>query len=195
MILVILKADHSVDVSVFDKKFVVRNGQLEPLRTDLKLAYDSNLELRENFIHMIEVAPYLMAQFRMKEGRPEGCLLRGYVFQKYQEIHGLLIEEQGKVFPALKRLEQIFIDKQSDPFYLDLIAQLSDAPEKLKQGDLASEKLARRVLERGESAYKEIFMGDRMLAGLIKELSQLLQPTVAKDSELWAKPRPHDSIR
>lgn len=195
VIVVTLRENRSVEIATFDKKFVIRNGQLEPLRTDLKLHYDANLELKENQLQMIEVAPYLLAQFSIIQGRPQGALLRGYVFQRYHELSGLLMEEQPKLFWPLKRLEQIFIDKDSDPYYLDLIGQLSEVPTKLRQGDLASEKLARRVLERADLAYKEIFIGDKTLAQLIKENRQLLQPTVSKDSETWAKPRQQDSIR
>jgi hypothetical protein len=195
VILVTLRADQSVEVLIFDKKFVVRNGQLEPLRTDLKLSYDANLELKENCIQMLEIAPYLLAQFTIREGRPQGCMIRGYVFQKYQELNGLFMEEQTKVFIPLKRLEQIFIDKESDPYFLDLIGQLSEAPQFLRQGDLASEKIARRVLDRADLAYKEIFIGDKTLAGLIKDLRQLLQPTVPKDPEVWVKSRPQGLTR
>jgi hypothetical protein len=195
VILVTLKADQSVDVAVFDKKFVIRNGQLEPLRTDLKLSYDANLELKENSIHLIEVAPYLLAQFRMIKGQPQGSLLRGYVFQKYQELNGMALEEQSKVFAPLKRLEQIFIDKQSDPYYLNLVKQLSDSPARVRQGELLDEKNARRLLERAELAYREIFIGDKTLAGLINELGQIIKPTGSKDSELWAKQRPLDLTR
>lgn len=195
VILVTLRADQSVEVSLFDKKFVIRNGQLEPLRVDLRLYYDANLELKENRIQTLEVAPYLLAQFTTKDGRPKGCFLRGYVFQKYQEINDLYLEEQVKLFLPLKRLEQIFIDKQSDPYYLNLIGQLSEAPSRLREGDLASEKIARRVLERADLAYKEIFIGDKMLAGLIKDLRHLIQPTASKDPEIWAKQRPQDLTR
>lgn len=195
VILVTLRADRSVDVYAFDKKFVIRNGQLEPLRTDLKLSYDANLELKEDMIHMLEVAPYLMAQFTMKNGCPQGSLLRGYVFQKYLQLHGVSLEEQSKVFVPLKRLEQIFIDKQSDPYYLELVGQLTEAPLRLRQDDLTSEKIARRTLERAEIAYKEIFIGDKTLAGLINELGQLIPPKVPKDSQIWAKQPPLDLTR
>lgn len=192
LIFVTLRQDRSVDVAVFDKKFVIRNGQLEPLRMDMKLHYDSNLELKENVIQMLEVAPYLTAQFVMNDGRPQGSLLRGYVFQKYQELNGLCLEEQVKVFWPLKRLEQVFIDKQSDPYYLDLIGQLTEAPARIHQGDLSSEKIARRVLERAELAAREIFIGDKMLGGLIKDLRQHLQPLASKDPNIWVKQPSHD---
>jgi len=187
VILVVLKQDQSVDISVFDKKFVIRGGQLVPLRTDLKLSYNPNLELKEGVVHCLEVAPYLMAQFKMVEGCPQGSLLRGYVFQKYQELGGLLLEEQTKVLFPLKRLEQLFIDKQSDPFYLNLMNLMSNAPAHLKGGDLAYEKIARRALEKAELALKEIFMGDKMLSELIKDLQQLLQQKVSKEPMVWEK--------
>lgn len=187
VILVTLRSDESVEVSVVDKKFVIRQGQLEPLRVDLKLYYDSKLELKPNAIHLMEVAPYLMAQFQMKDGRPQGSLLRGYVFQRYQELQGLNLDEQTKVFLPMKRLEQMFIDKQSDPYYLDLIAQLSEAPVRLRNADISTEKVIRRNLERAEMAAREIFIGDKTLSALINEVRQILQPSAPKDPEIWLK--------
>jgi hypothetical protein len=187
VVLVVLKSDQSVDISVFDKKFVIRGGRLEPLRTDLKLSYNSNLELKEGVVHCLEVAPYLLAQFTMVEGCPQGCLLRGYVCHQDQELSGLILEEQTKVLFPLKKLEQLFIDKQSDPFYLNLMEQMNNAPTHLKGGDLASEKIARRALEKAELALKEIFMGDKMLSELIKDLQQLLQQRISKDPMVWEK--------
>lgn len=187
VILVVLKSDESVDISVFDKKFVIRDGRLQPLRTDLKLSYNASLELKEGMVHCLEVAPYLMAQFTMVHGCPQGNLLRGYVFQKYHELTGLVLEEQNKVLFPLKRLEQLFIDKQSDPFYLNLMDQMKAAPARLKSGDLASEKIARRTLEKAEIALKEIFMGDKTLSKLIKDLQQILQQSASKEPTIWEK--------
>lgn len=215
VLLVILKEDHSVDVYTFDKKFVIRNGLLEPLRTDLKLSYNSRLELKENVIHRIEVAPYLMAQFTMHQGRPQGCLLRGYVFQKYQELKNHLLEEQTKVFYPLKKLEQLYIDRQSDPFYLDLIGHLSEVIQHFQYSEKETfpDKMAKKALERAELALKEVFLDDKTLAGLIKDLQQLmlkaanasdsstgasntvLQASKSRDPELWPKHLPvQDSI-
>ncbi len=187
VVLVVLKPDQSVEISVFDKKFVIRGGQLEPLRTDLRLFYNSNLELKEGVVHCLEIAPYLLAQFTMHQGCPQGNLLRGYVFQKYQELNDVPLEDQTKVLFPLKRLEQLFIDKQSDPFYRDLMEQMTQAPSQLKLGDLASEKMARRTLEKAELALKEIFMGDKMLSMLIKDLQQLLQQKGSKEPVIWEK--------
>jgi hypothetical protein len=195
VILVTLKADESVEVTVLDRKFVVRNGQLEPLRADMRVTYDANLELMENTLQMLEVAPYLFARFKMLGGKPEGALLRGYVFQRYQMVTGLTLEEQAKIFLPLKRLEQMFIDKNSDPYYLNLIQQLNEAPARLHQGDLPSEKLTRKLLERAELAAREIFIGDKSLTGLIKDLQQQLQPPPPKDPELWVKHRSQDLTR
>lgn len=185
VLLVVLKPDQSVDISVFDRKFVIRGGLLEPLRTDLKLSYNAQLELKENKIHRIEVAPYLMAQFTVEKGRPMGGFLRGYVFQKFNELNGLLLEEQTKLFFPLKRLEQLFIEKQSDPFYMELVDLLKRAMAQLKSADLASEKIARRALDKGELVLKEIFMGDKILSELIKDLQQLLQQRASKEPMVW----------
>ncbi len=191
VLLVILKPDQSVDVMTFDKKFTIRNGTLEPLRQDIKLSYNSHLELKENTIHRLEIAPYLMAQFTIIEGRPKGCLLRGYVFQKYQELNNLLLEEQIKVFHPLKKLEQLYIDKQSDPYYLDLIGQLSEALQFTgkSEGDLVTEKIAKRALDRAEMAYKDIFLGDKTLSELIKDLKQMFSPAAAPSGAAILNPR------
>lgn len=195
VILILLRADKEIEVSVIDKKFVIRNGLLEPLRKDLKVTYDARLELKTNAVHTLEISPYLLAQFQMKEGKPQGSLLRGYVFQKYMEVQNLPLEEQTKIFYPLKRLEQTFIDRQSDPYYLELIGQLSEATVRWREGDLAAEKLLRSVLDRGDMALREIFIGDKTLAGLLSEGRQSLKPSVPKDPALWAKQPPQDLTR
>lgn len=181
ILLVVLNPDQSVDITVLDKKFTIRNGSLEPLKQNIKLSYNSNLELKENTIHRLEVAPYLMAHFTMDQGRPHGCLLRGYVFQKYQELNQLPLEEQTKVFHPLKKLEQLYIDRQSDPYYLDLIGQISEVTQFFRESEktLAIEKIAKQALDRAEIANRDVFFGDKTLTELIKDLKQLFSPACA----------------
>lgn len=169
-VLVVLHEDGSLTARVFDKKFTVRGGMLEPLRTDMALHYDSNLELKEGNINCIEIAPYLMGQFAIQDGRPHGNLIRGYVFQKFLEVKDLPLEDQSRLFISIKRLEQLFFDRETDPYYQEIVRELGRTPGQLLAGGVEVEKKAEAILERAELAFSEIFIGDKTLALLIKEV-------------------------
>lgn len=79
LIAIILRADKTLEVRTFDKKFVIRSGALRPLRDDLILYYTPNLELSPRHTQKVEVAPYITAQFTIFDERVTGAFIRGYV--------------------------------------------------------------------------------------------------------------------
>jgi hypothetical protein len=175
VVLVVLHQDSAVTVYSFDKKFTIRHGTLEPLRIDLKIQYDAKLELKENVIHTLEIAPYLIGQFIIQNKAVHGLLLRGYVFQKYYELNSQPLEDQPKIFVALKRLEQFFIEKASDPYYLQLVNMLEKLPREIITTERGNELNAIRKIEKADIAFSEIFIGDKTLGQLIQEARYALQ--------------------
>jgi hypothetical protein len=175
VVLVILHEDSSLTIFSFDKKFTIRHGIIEPLRIDLKIQYDSSLELREKVIHTIEIAPYVLGQFVIEDKKVFGSLLRGYVFQKYYELTQQPLEDQPKIFVALKRLEQFFIEKNSDPYYHQLIYMLENLPKEIQKTERGNELGAIRKLEKADIAFSEIFIGDKTLGQLIQDAKYALQ--------------------
>lgn len=175
VLLVVLHEDSAVTVYSFDKKFTIRHGTLEPLRIDLKIQYDAQLELKENVIHTLEIAPYLIGQFAIQNKGVHGSLLRGYVFQKYYELTTQPLEDQPKIFVALKRIEQFFIEKASDPYYHQLVNMLEKLPRELIRTERGDELGVIRRIEKADIAFAEIFIGDKTLGKLIQEARYALQ--------------------
>lgn len=171
IIAIILNPDNSLVVRCFDKKMTIRHGQLEPLRSDLSLYYTANLELATDKTQRIEIAPYITAQFELRaDQKCHGALMRGYVFQKYHEFKGEILSEQPKLFFPVKRLEQFFLDRRTDPFYQDLTSNLERTIHLIQIGDNSVSEWQDIVLEKAQSALDNIFIGDKMLGLLIRDL-------------------------
>ncbi|WP_415063264.1 hypothetical protein [Bdellovibrio sp.] len=169
-IAIVLRADKSLEVRSFDRKFTIREGLLEPLRNDLVLYYSPELELSSQHTHKIEVAPYITAQFRVLGDKVTGTLLRGYVFQKLQEMKNEPLQEQTRLLFPIKRLEQFFVDRRSDPYYQDLVSQLERTCALIQQGDSEALKWSSVVLSKAETAVDNVFLGDKLMTLLVRDL-------------------------
>lgn len=169
-IAIILRADKGLEIRCYDRKFTIRNGQLEPLRKDLVLYYTPDLELSSHHTHKIEVAPYITAQFRILNGKVTGSLLRGYVFQKLQEMKNELLQDQTRLLFPIKRLEQFFVDRRTDPYYNDLVSELERTCALIQQGDSEALNWGSIILNRAETAVENVFMGDKLLNLLLRDL-------------------------
>lgn len=167
---IILREDKSLEVRTFDRKFTIRDGLLEPLRKDLVLYYNSDLELSSQHTHKIEVAPYITAQFRVAGDKVTGALLRGYVFQKLLEMKNEPLQEQTRLLFPIKRLEQFFVDRRTDPYYQDLVSQLERTCALIQQGDSEALKWSSIVLSKAETAVDNVFLGDKLMTLLARDL-------------------------
>jgi hypothetical protein len=174
LLAVVLHDNHTVSVRSFDRKMILRHGQLEPLRKDLTLTYLPTLELMPNLVQKIEVSPFVTAQFQMSDEGYRGCLVRGYVFQKFFDLRGETLTAHPKLFYAVKRLEQHFIDRRTDPFYKETIGALEKSVELVNVGDSEAIVDATDVLARAQNALEYVFAGDRMMALLIRDLQNTL---------------------
>lgn len=175
LLAVILKEDKSIEVRTFDRKFTLRNGLLEPLRKDLHLTYTPQLELQEGVTQTVEVAPYIVAQFKLEKGRVHGQVIRGYVFQKFIELKGELLTEQPRLFFPLKRLEQFFIDRRTDSYYQELVRLLERTTKMVQDEDPQGLTYASAALTRAETALENVFIGDKLLTLLIRDLRHATQ--------------------
>jgi hypothetical protein len=176
---VVLQADQSVCVRYFDKKMLIRHGQLEPLKKDSCLYYTPELELDPTRIQKLEIAPFVTAQFKIADQEtPEnglrGALVRGYVCQKLFDLKGESLSAHPKLFYAVKRMEQHFINRQTDSFYQDNISALERAHEMVKTGDPEAIEEAMDVLAQAQTAFEYVFAGDKLLSLLIRDLQHTL---------------------
>ncbi|WP_413290095.1 hypothetical protein [Bdellovibrio sp. HCB337] len=177
MVALVLHEDRSLTVRIFDKKFTIRDGHLEPLRKDLALYYTAGLELSPDHKQKIEVAPYIVAEFRVKNDKVHGALLRGYVYQKLLEFKGESLKEQTRLLYPIKRLEQFFIDRRTDPYYQDLISQLERTLALIQQGDPEALNWSTMIINQAETALENVFTGDKLLTLLVRDLRHTSEST------------------
>ena len=170
----ILKTDGSLQVQIFDNKMILRNGNLEPLRKDLGLFYTKDLELAPGKLQKIEIAPYSLAQFYVEGSKLSGSLIRGYTFQKSFEFVQEKLEKLPKLFYAVKRAEQHFLSRESDPFYQSILQSLENNIQGLLKKDPQSIQQATDTMARAQNALEHSFTGDRVLTMLLRDFQRTL---------------------
>ncbi len=168
---IILHNDGSLSVRQFDRKFTVREGHLEPLRTDLEIHYDNQLNLEPSLVQKIEVAPFVTCRFvGDAEGRVSATLVRGYICQKFHEFKAAPIESYPRLFYTLKRMEQTFLRRDSDPFYLQLTQELERTLNLLRLGEPLDATTITDLRVRSQNALEYVFHGDKLLRLLLRDL-------------------------
>ncbi len=187
VIILILRQDRSLEVRPLDRKFTLRKGKLEPLRNDLVLFYTPELELSPHHTHRFEVAPHMVTQFEVQGDRLFGLISRGYVFQKYQVFQGEKLHEISRLFWPLKRLEQFFILRSSDPFYTDITQKLEKIKLHWPMNDPQWMQVLPVLLNQADMALEHIYIGDNQLDSLIKDVKKI---TLIETSEKCLKISP-----
>lgn len=167
---ILLHNDQTLSVRQFDRKFVIRQGQLEPLRTDLEVHYNRDLELEQNLPQKIEVAPFVTCRFTPRKDVADATLVRGYIFQKFHEFRDQSIESYPRLFYTLKRIEQFFVRRESDPFYMRLTQELERGLHQLRIGEPVEPTAITELQVRAQNALEYVFQSDKLLPLLLREL-------------------------
>ena len=126
-------------------------------------------------IQYIEVAPNIIARFMVLGNGTHGTLIRGYTFQKADAFRGGKISSHPQIFYAIKRLEQHFVDRKTDPMYVELTQILEKAIELLNMRHPEAKSFSQAALERGEQALENIFPDDNMVRLLTQTLRNSMQ--------------------
>lgn len=170
MVAICRRPDGGIEVRQFDRKFLIRHGQLTPVREDLTLHYSPDLELDPNQIQKIEVAPYVLARFKSDGFLIHGKMVRGYIFQKLQDLNNLELEAVPRLFLSLKRLEQFFIRRESDPYYQRLTQEVERTIQLIRLGEPLSPASLTELQLSVQNALEYVFTGDKLLSLLLKDL-------------------------
>jgi hypothetical protein len=180
----ILDASKNLTVKLFDPKFMIQHGRLEPLKKDNALYFNDNLELQPDLDQKMELAPYLYAQFRLQDNLVYGGLVRGYMFQKYQEFKGVKLVDIPRLFYAVKRIEQFAVHRDTDTFYQELVSELELHCKQLKLMDPVSVKIFPDLLVRAQNALEYVYQNDRLLTLMLKEFqSSYSQDSISLSTE------------
>jgi hypothetical protein len=182
---VILRSDGSLKIFTIPALGALIEGEAFPLCTDFSLHYESDLSLSTHHIQQLDVGPsggggigssaITVARFRQHEGgHCTGALIRGYTFQKYAVIDGGALHRYPLVFYPLKRLEQYFINRKTDPMYLELTGMLEKASQLIHADHPEALSYASAALDRGRLLLENIFPEDQMGRLLINNLERIL---------------------
>ena len=180
VVAILLRADKSLQVTTYSKNLAIKDGELIPLCHDFTLFYTPELQLRPNVIQQIEVGTHMVARFRYDPHDIQGFLIRGYTFQKHSAMNGGGLHRNPVLFYPLKRMEQLFINRKTDPMYIELTELLEKALELLNSGHPEALKFASTAYERGKLALENIFQGDKLVRLLISNLEK----TIALEMEI-----------
>lgn len=174
VVAITLQGDKTLRITVFPMVLAIREGELLPLCQDFTLFYSPDLTLHPVAIHQLDVGPHAAARFRMGPEGVEGTIIRGYTFQKYSAMDGGNLHRYPVLFYPLKRLEQFFINRKSDPMYIELTGLLEKALELMNTGHPEAFKFANAAMERGRLALEHIFPDDKLVRLLINNLEKTL---------------------
>jgi hypothetical protein len=193
-----LKEEGGLTVTLLNNQMIInKEGELEPLNTLCQLHYNADLSLEFQKVQYVEVAPNVFGRFMIHGEGVHGHLIRGYVLQKAEEFRGGGVREHSVLYYAIKKLEQHFVDRKTDPTYTELTQILEKAVELLNVGHPEAVAFARASLERGEMALESIFPNDNMIRLLTQTLRAVMQSSralipprpVQKGEKVWQENR------
>ena len=176
----ILQGDRSLRVTVYPRVLAIRDGELTPLCQDFTLTYLTDLQLQPMMIHQLEVGPHTAARFHVGPEGVHGTITRGYTFQKYSQMDGGGIQKYPVLFYPLKRLEQFFVNRKSDPMYIELTGLLEKALELMNSAHPEATTFATAALERGRLALEHIFPDDKLVRLLLNNLDKTVALELAR---------------
>ncbi len=171
-----LREDNGLTVTMLNNLMIInKEGALEPLNTLCQLHYGPDLSLEFQKVQYVEVAPNVYGRFMILGHGVHGHLIRGYVLQKAEEFRGGSVHSHSALYYAIKRMEQQYVDRKTDPTYMELTQILEKAVELLNVGHPEAVKFAQASLERGEMALESLFPNDNMIRLLTQTLRSVMQ--------------------
>jgi hypothetical protein len=171
----ILRENGELEIHQWNRQMTLRRGVIEPLRQDLVLFYNSELELSRWRRQQWEIAPYSIASFQVEDLGLAGAVFRGHSFQLQQSFVETNLSQIPHLFWALKRTEQHFVSRESDPFYQGLLAALEAAGLSVRIGEAGSTEKAVDAMAQAQNALESVFVGDKLLSLLIRDLQHTLE--------------------
>ena len=162
-----------LEVGVYPHLVRMHQGQLHPLRAE-SLTYDASLTLEGGVTQIIKSDTHSYAMFQLTERGCEGSVLRGYSLQSSLSVDGGDLGRYPTLFYPVKRLEQFFIHRRSDPMYVELVQTLEKAIQLIRDRHPEAPRFAMAAYERGRMAYEEIFPDDKLLGIALNSLEALL---------------------
>lgn len=169
-----LTASGLLEVETYTGWAMIEGADLVPLEPLTKLTYSSQLDLMPQVVQWVETAPLTSARFQIVENGVQGQTIRGYTFQKYEALAGGTLAQHAELFFALKKIERLFVQPESDPFYQELVSLLEKSYNMLSAGHPEAQRMAEAAIAKGQQALKSVFPNDKLLLLLVTNIEFLL---------------------
>lgn len=187
-IAILVTPEGGVEIRIFSPLCFVEDGELRPLEQDLGLSYDSQLNFKPHALQHLSVDSHTTARFRFSSEGCAGKFVRGYTFQKSAVLDGGKLNRFPSLFYPIKRIEQLFINRKTDPMYIELVQILEKAVDLVRQNHPEAQTFARAAFERGKLALEQIFPDDNLVRLLINTLEVVVRQDTApvrNEPRLW----------
>jgi hypothetical protein len=165
----------------------IDGAELFPLAPDQEIFYDAGMELKINALNKIKFNPTSQARFGVYPSQ-EGQLIyaqfvQGFAFRQNQSLKLHALAEEPRLFFSLKKLERIYINRTSDPYYLELISSLEKALGLLQNKAAGGLEFASQAFESGQIAFDQIFPDDKVLYSRLRELARWISSPAVRNQQ------------
>ncbi|MCS6838821.1 MAG: hypothetical protein NZ480_08240 [Bdellovibrionaceae bacterium] len=168
-------ATQHLEVRVYDKRFTVESGELIPLRDCYRVLFDAQLNLMEGYTFFLELGPFVRTRFRVVKGLCDFYATRGYLFKKFQVIAQEPLEMIPRLYYRLKKIESLFLKKETNPLYVTTIHSLERLLRQIKLQEPLNAKETLDLIVQAKNALEQVFPDDKLLHFLIKEVEEKAQ--------------------
>lgn len=175
-----LSSDKIFTVKSYLPYGVIYQGELLPLSDGTCLQYTPDMYLRDQKLHILKKA---QNGFYFIKKTVEGFYvtgLSGLTYHSDSFDHVQTLEKLPQVFYGLKRLEQFFIDRSTDPYYKKLIHLLEGQIQHLESTDCRDLEKSVEVYEKIRAVFEAVFQDDKLLMVLLKQLNRQIDQAKAR---------------
>ena len=170
VISLILSSDGMLSVRSYLSYGLIYDGQIWPLSDGTHLKYSQEMDLLVDHLHILKKNQNDFYFIRKMKDAFSITSLSGITFTPNSFDQVKTLENHIQVYYHLKRLEQFFIDRSTDPYYKGLIHLLEAQIQHLsRNSNCVSESI--KVYEKVWNIFDRVFQDDKLLSLLLRQLS------------------------
>ena len=169
LIRLILSSDGVLCVRPYLSYGVIYNGQILPLSDGTHLKYSPEMDLLTDHLHILRKNQSDYYLIKKIKGVFSITDVSGVTFVPNSFDQLKRLENHTQIYYYLKRLEQFFIDRSTDPYYRDIVYLLETQIQNLSRDPCCvSESI--KVYEKVWDIFDKVFQDDKLLALLLEQL-------------------------
>lgn len=189
VICLILSSDRVLSVRSYLPYGVIYDGQILPLSDGTRVEYSPELDLVPGQLHILKKDQNDFYVIKKAKEAFFITSLSGVTFIPYSFDQVKMLEKHLPVYYHLKRLEQFFIDRSTDPYYRNLVHLLEAQIQYLsKDASMECIQESIKVYEKIWSVFDKIFCDDKLLFLLLRQLNDKIdQVRILNDTRCTKK--------